>query len=608
MTNAGKAMGTRTTSAAGRVQVTAPRAMLLAVLAFALAAAPRACGAPCNVSFAGNSALSSGRLLSVLDASGCWGAGGAEVLAGGAARSAVRPWADSTEVRVRRALLDAYGRDGYLNASIDSVVFAAGVEENRAVVHVTEGRPAVAGEVRFVGNRTAPGEKLAAAGGITTGTRLADGVMQKACENILSFLADAGLPFARVRADEFRLEEDAVSFAFLIDEGPLARVSEVRLVESGALKPRPLQRVLGVKQGDLYSETKLRQGLTALRRTGLFEDVGEPVLTRSQGDGVTVSIPVKDKKTSSVAGAVGFRGRTNEITGALSLSVLNLAGSGRSASAGWEAAGNKTSSLRFLYTEPWVSGLPFSSTVSFEHAARDTFFARTSLAVSAKVPVWRGLSGQVGASFEKTLNTDGSRSRATRVAWLAGAELLVGEPSWLSRNSLLTSLEFSRGRRKVVRLDQVVGDGKNESRVFSTLEGGALLQGRVRGSQLVVLDAVVCAVLEGRGLVAGDELFSLGGKNTLRGYPERQFLAETVGSLQLEYGLAVGGDGGRAFVFLDCGYASTRAASTADRFHYGYGIGLRVPSLLGLAGIDLGIPAGESFSSGKIHVGLEGKF
>ena len=521
---------------------------------------------------------------------------------------AVRAWDDSTEAAVKRGVLDAYGRRGYLSATVDSVVPACGPKGCSAVVHVTEGSPAAAGEVRFVGNRTVAAGKLAAASGIAAGTQLADGVIQKACDNIVSLLADAGLPFAGVRAGEFRLEGSVVSFAFLVDEGPQARVNEVRLADSNELNTRPLQRVLGVKQGDLYSRTRLRQGLAALRRTGLFEDVGEPVVTRSDGDGVTITVPVKEKKTTSVAGAVGFRGRTSELTGALSLSVLNLARSGRSASAGWEAAGNKTSSLRFEYTEPWMSGLPFSSTVSFEHTARDTFFAKTSFAVSAKVPVWRGLSGQVGASFEKTLDTDGSRSRATRTAWLAGAELFLGEPSWLSRNTLLTSLEFSRGRRNLVHLNQSGRDEDRESRVFSTLEGGALVQGRVRGSQMVVLDASVSAVMEGRGLIAGDELFPLGGKNTLRGYSERQFLAETVGSLQCEYGLAVGGEGGRAFVFLDCGYASTPAASTAERFHYGYGVGLRVPSLLGLAGIDLGIPAGESFSSAKIHVGLEGRF
>ena len=585
MRDAGSMRESRRRSTRGAVRLAVQCAALTCLLAVVLAGAPAVCGAAEAVPGAS-----------------------VEVRETGGRVFFVRTPDDSTEAVVRRAVLDAYGRRGYLNATVDSVVLAGGAGDRRAVVHVTEGRPAVAGEVKFAGSRTVSVEKLAAASGIARGSELGDGVIQRACENVVSCLEDAGLPFAQVRAAEFRLDENVVSFSFLVDEGPLARVSEVRLADSKGLKTGPLERVLGVKPGDLYSRKKLGQGVTALRRTGLFQEVGEPVVTRSRDDGVTISIPVKEKKTTSFAGAVGFRGRTSELTGALSLSVLNLARSGRSASAGWEAAGSKTSSLRFMYTEPWVSGLPFSSTASFEHTARDTFFAKTSLAVVAKIPVWRGLAGEVGASFEKTLNTGGSRSRATRTAWLAGAELFLGEPSWMSRNALVTSLEFSRGRRKLVYLDESGGDREGESSAFSTVQGEALLQTRVRRSQLVVLDASVSAVLEGRDLVSADEMFPLGGKNTLRGYSERQFLAETVGSLQCEYGLAVGDEGGRAFVFLDCGYASTPARSTAERFHYGYGIGLRVPSLLGLAGIDLGIPAGESFSSGKVHVGLEGRF
>jgi outer membrane translocation and assembly module TamA len=240
--------------------------------------------------------------------------------------------------------------------------------------------------------------------------------------------------------------------------------------------------------------------------------------------------------------------------------------------------------------------------------ARDTFFAKTSLAVTLKIPVTSGLSGQVGTSFEKAINTDGPRSRATRMAWLAGAELLLGEPAWLSRNSFLASVELSRGNRKRTYLNPSGGGQQSQSRSFSTLKSGLLLQAVTWGSQICVVDASASAILEGKELVGGDELFSLGGKNTLRGYSERQFLAATVASVQLEYGLVAGNDGGRAFVFLDGGYASTPALSTRGRLHFGYGVGLRVPSPLGLAGIDFGIPAGESFGSGKIHVGLEGTF
>jgi outer membrane translocation and assembly module TamA len=122
------------------------------------------------------------------------------------------------------------------------------------------------------------------------------------------------------------------------------------------------------------------------------------------------------------------------------------------------------------------------------------------------------------------------------------------------------------------------------------------------------VDAKVAVVLEGEESAALDELFALGGKRTLRGYSERQFLATTVSSIQIEYGVLIGNEGGRAFVLLDCGYASTQALSVRERLHAGYGAGLRIPSSFGVAGIDFAVPAGESPGSGKIHVGLQGTF
>jgi outer membrane protein assembly factor BamA len=305
-----------------------------------------------------------------------------------------------------------------------------------------------------------------------------------------------------------------------------------------------------------------------------------------------------------IAGAIGFRGRTNEVTGGVSLSLLNIARTGRSARTSWEATGRNVSSFHLSYAEPWVMGLPFTSSVSFEQIVRDTLFARTCLGVALKVPLTSLVSAQIGANFEKALNTDGPRTRASRLAWLGGIEFLSGGPSWSSENSFLATLDGTRGDKKIVYLSENL----TRKEVFSTLTGRALLQRRIRSNQISLVDLKASAILEGRQLATPDELFTLGGKNTLRGYSERQFLASTVGSVQFEYGLAVGDEGGRAFAFLDCGYASTQALSTAERFHVGYGIGLKVPSAIGMAGIDFGIPSGESLGSGKIHVGLEGTF
>ena len=517
--------------------------------------------------------------------------------------------------RVGQRVLVAYRDAGYLGAAVESTSVVRTDRGETMLVHIREGQPARIGEFGFSGNTHFSFEELAATCGLREGMALTAGLLDTASERVVTYMADRGFPFAGTKIGDFRLDGNSIGFVFMIREGPFCTVGDVALENSSALNSKALKRALGIKSGEGYSERSLRRGLGYLKRTALFAEVGEPVVSVSaQGappspepnpeSRVRIAVPVRDRKTTSIAGAIGFRGRTNEVTGGVSLSLLNIARTGRSAKTSWEATGRNVSSFYLSYAEPWVMGLPFSSSVSFEQVVRDTLFARTALGLVLKVPLSSLASAQVGANLEKAVNTEGARTRTSRLAWLAGIELLSGGPVWSSENSFVAALEGTRGDKKVAHLLE----NRTNKETLSTLSGRMLLQRRFGRNQICLVDVKASAILEGTELATPDELFSLGGKRTLRGYSERQFLASTVGSIQTEYGLAVGDEGGRAFVFMDYGYACTQALSTADRFHIGYGVGLRVPSPVGLAGIDLGIPSGESLSSGKIHVGLEGTF
>lgn len=522
---------------------------------------------------------------------------------------------DDASARVEQRVLLAYQNIGYLSAAVESTSVARINRLNKLTVYIREGRQTRLGSFKFSGNRYFSSEELAAACGLREGVTLGRDILDRALERVVEYMADRGFPFAGAKIGDFRLDGNSLGFSFIVDEGPLCNVGDVALENSNALNPKALRRALGIGLGQKYSEKTLRRGLDYLRRTTLFTEVGEPVVSLSTQEGestqkpiqdgkVKIAVPVRDRKTTTVAGAVGFRGRTNEVTGGISLSLLNIARTGRSARTSWEAAGRNVSSFYLSYAEPWVMGLPFTSSISFEQVIRDTLFARTSLGIVLKVPLSSMVSARFGTGFDKTVNTDGPRTRSSRLAWLGGIELVSGGPSWGSDNSFLATIDGTRGDKRTSYLSE----NRTQKEVFSTLIGRILLQRRFKRSQIALTDVKASAILEGRQFATPDELFTLGGKRTLRGYSERQFLASTVGSVQFEYGVVVGEEGGRVFAFVDCGYASTQVLSTADRFHTGYGIGLKVPSPIGLAGIDFGIPSGESFGSGKIHVGLEGTF
>jgi len=523
--------------------------------------------------------------------------------------------ASQLDAKVRERVLSAYRDAAYFGASVESTAIVKANRGERLLTFIREGKPARLGNFKFSGNKRFSSEELASASGLKEGTAPNRGLLDKSLSRMVVYMADRGFPFAGAKIGDFRLEGDSLVFVFVISEGPLCTVSEVALENSTALNRKALARAVGIEPGEKYSEKKVRRGLEYLERTSLFSQVGEPVVTLVPGQAHTeaaagdegaarIGVPVRDRRTSSASGVLGFRGRTNEVTGGISLSLLNIAGTGRSAKTSWEASGGHVSSFYLAYAEPWTMGLPFTSSLSFEQTIRDTLFSRTAFGVTIKVPISSIVSAEAGSKFEKTLNSEGPRTRATRLAWLGGLEVATGGPVWSSENSFLLTLEGTRGDKTISHLSE----NRKEKDVFSTISGRMFLQRRFGRTQIGLADVKASAITEGLETAAPDELFALGGKRTLRGYSERQFLAPTVASVQFEYGVVVGEEGGRVFAFVDCGYASSRELTTLQRIHAGYGIGLKVPSPIGIAGIDFGVASGESIGSGKVHVGLEGTF
>ena len=102
--------------------------------------------------------------------------------------------------------------------------------------------------------------------------------------------------------------------------------------------------------------------------------------------------------------------------------------------------------------------------------------------------------------------------------------------------------------------------------------------------------------------------FWLGGFGTLRGYRENQFHGTTISWVNIEYRFIIGRNS-RVFLFNDWGFYQykERTGITKDTL-YGYGIGIRFETPLGIMGVDYGFGRGDTFSTGKIHFGIINSF
>jgi outer membrane protein assembly factor BamA len=104
------------------------------------------------------------------------------------------------------------------------------------------------------------------------------------------------------------------------------------------------------------------------------------------------------------------------------------------------------------------------------------------------------------------------------------------------------------------------------------------------------------------------EIFELGGNKNLRGFVENQFSGYQVGwsNLELRYLL---NRNSRLYIFTDYGYVNSLNYKFGKLF--GFGIGLKIETRLGLLGIDYAFNYQENELrnplDGIIHFGLESK-
>ena len=129
-----------------------------------------------------------------------------------------------------------------------------------------------------------------------------------------------GYSLAEIRDVGFNAKEGQLNIN--VDEGI---ISEIRIVGNKSTRESVIKREFPLEAGDYFVYQKVKQGLTDLRSTNLFNDI---VLTVKRGEATNIVILNVDEKISSLV-RVGFR-IDNENKAQLSLDLRdeNLFGSG----------------------------------------------------------------------------------------------------------------------------------------------------------------------------------------------------------------------------------------------------------------------------------------
>lgn len=515
-----------------------------------------------------------------------------------------------------------YGAEGFLFAKVDSfrIIPLPDSTKMDITVAIREGTPAVVHSLSLEGVEALRSNDLQSKMETHIGKRFIPSSLDSDIKNLLHEYEKIGYPFTKIIVKDISFTEkdgeNLASIVLEIREGAIARISELRVEGNVSTKPYVIEREARLKTGELFRGDMIEKIRRRIEQLQLFSSVSLPELYLKEDGTAGLLLKVAEGNPNRFDGIVGYvpsnqSGGQGYVTGLIDLQFRNLLGTGRKLSTRWYREDQNSQEIQLRYFEPWVASYPVNLEGEFFQRKQDSTYVLRRYNLNADVAALEDFT--VGLSFTQA-NVFPSEGVSARFVSESRSTSIGISVSYDSRDDPVTPTDGFR-----YRTEYHTGYKEITNSLVSSENGRNSTQRLTFDAEYFVSPfsrQVIAASLFGREFrsanIEASDLFRLGGANTLRGYRESQFLGSRLVWSNVEYRFIVA-PRSFAFGFVDAGYISTpekpsAGLARAEQTKFGYGVGVRLDSTLGLIGVSLAFGQGDTFSTAKLHFRLINEF
>lgn len=468
---------------------------------------------------------------------------------------------------------------------------------------------------------------------------------------LLQYLENNGFPFAKVYLDSIRIGENTVAAKIYMDKGPVMQYKALKIIPNkdklvGKKRKKAKVRIsrkflgnyLGVKEGKLYNENKIRKITNRLRELPYLR-VYRPFYIVFEGEAAELNLFLENKNASKIDVLFGLLPSRDPVTnlqrfnftGNVHIDLLNSFGVGERIQFKWQQLRAGTSDLFINGRMPYIAGLPLGVDASFKLYVRDSSFIN----VIADIGVQYLFSGEsyLKAFWENT---------STRLISVDTASILQTRrlPNRLDMNNATFGLEFYYEKLdykfnprkgfetqlragfgiKTIRKNQAIlaikGDGSFDyNSLYDSIQTRSFVYrfdlshshffGLWKWSTLMT--RIKSGLIVSKNPIYENELYRIGGNKLLRGFDEESIFASWYNVLTLEWRFLFGTNS-YAYVFGDFAYTQNKnVTNSTEDFPFGFGIGVALETKVGIFGLSYALGAQQGnpilFQNGKVHFG-----
>jgi outer membrane protein insertion porin family len=488
-------------------------------------------------------------------------------------------------------------------------------------INIDEGKRVNIGKINITGNKVLATNDILGLFETKSGKPLDDNTLNNDIKQLLDMYEKRGIPFAKAYVNEVSLYYEGQNpklnvFIFIAEESNV-KIEQIRIKGNDITNDNVIIRELKIPNDKFVRRESLQNMKLRLEKLNIFEKVEDPKVYMLKKSGNTgLLIQVKEGNSNTFDGVIGYVPATSEkengyFTGLINVSFKNIFGTGRKIDAKWQKPLKSTQELEFKYTEPYFAGLPMNMNMSFFQRIQDTSYTERKFDLKGDIIITDKFTTSLLSGYDRVIPPDSATAYVisdSRTLY-AGFELKYDSRDnvYIPQSGIVYSLYYSYGDKKIYagttsssNSNYSIKKYSMDIEVYSSFFKRQTLLLKFFGGQ-TVSDKLEDA-----------DFYKVGGNKSIRGYREEQFLASQIAYSNTEFRYSVSR---KSFIygFFDYGYYyrpydETNLIPKQEGFLYGYGLGIRLETAIGLVGVNYALGKGDGISDGKINFGLINDF
>lgn len=452
------------------------------------------------------------------------------------------------------------------------------------------------------------------------------GQLVKLSQKVIMHFENSGYPFVQIQLNDIEYKEDRINASLFVDKKAMVTIDSVIVKGNSKINSSYVYNYLNIKPGDIYNESILNKIENRIKELN-FIDLEKETQIYFRQNKARVYLYLKDRKVSTVDGILGMQSDRESgkvsLTGEVKLFLSNSFSRGERLNFHWKQPRKLTQNLEVDLVYPYLFSSPFGVNAELEIYKHDTSYLDLEQLIGIQY-IFSGnnyLEAFVMYKNSSLLSTE-NFSNLTQLPDFAdisstnyGLKLNVEKLDYKfnPRKGWIADISFSVGAKSIEKNSRL-----NEALYDSLLLKSNQYQANIKANYFIniykrnVLNlGINSAMLIGDNIFS-NQLFRIGGLNSIRGFDEESILASTYAILNFEYRYLLE-ENAYFLLFVNGAFYELEARGNYIKdTPVGFGAGIAFETKLGI--FNLNYALGQQFDNpiffgnAKLHFGIVNYF